>query len=111
MCDGHQFGTRTKKGGEGVEDQFTGVIDGSDTKHGSGLLGQELPGDNVRVVFHRRQKDFIPRVDMGTPIRLGDQVNGLRRSADKNDFLAVGSSDKLTDFFPSAFIELGRAGR
>ena len=53
MSHRHQFRAGTEQGREGVQDQLAGVVDRHDTKYGSGLLREDLPGHDVRVVFHR----------------------------------------------------------
>ena len=68
LGDRHQFGARAQQRRKLLQDQFAGIIDRRDTKRGSGLFGQHLPGHNIRVMFHRREQDFIALSDMRPPI-------------------------------------------
>ena len=64
-----------------VHVQFTGVIDGDDFQHRAGLFAQQLPGDDIGVVFHRGDDDFIPGAQPAPAVALRDQVYPLRGAA------------------------------
>ena len=82
---------------------------------GSLLFGEELPGDQIRVVLHDRQHDQVAGADVLPPPRLGDQIDCLRRVADENALAGGSSIDEVGDEVPR-LLEVGgrpapRAGR
>ncbi len=53
------------------------------------LLGQQVPGDDVRVVLHLGEQDAIPRADVGAPPGAGDEVQGPGDVAGEDDLPRV----------------------
>ena len=77
--------------------QFSGGRDRDDLKKSAGLLREYLPGDNVGVVLHGSNQDFVTRPDAAPTKALGDQIDGLRGSPNKDDFMIVAGIDELPD--------------
>src|SRR4030095_7294742 len=94
MRDGYQAGSRSEQLLILVHQEFAAVIDGYDPECGSFLLSQNLPGNDVGVMLHGRNYNFIPGLDMRSAIALGNEVNPFGRPADENDLTLFRSIDE-----------------
>src|ERR1700724_325828 len=55
----------------------TRLIRSDDAEARALLVAENLPGDDVRVVLHRRDDDLVARPDAHAPEGLGDQVDQI----------------------------------
>ncbi len=76
---------------------------------GAALLGQHLPGHDVRVVFHFRDEDFVPLVDLTAAVAVGDQVDGLGGAADEDDLARLFGADEPADLVAGRLVRGGGA--
>jgi hypothetical protein len=60
--------------------------DGHISQLGAGAFGQQLPGDDVAVMFHLCQQDGVAGADVLTAPGMGNQIDALGGSARENDF-------------------------
>src|SRR5262249_2609389 len=61
----------------------------------SGTFGQQLPRDDVAVMFHLREQNLVPALDiLGAP-RLRDEIDALGRAAGEDDLVRAGGVDEL----------------
>ena len=75
----------TQVGGEVVEVDDTTAVHGHDLDDRAGLLGHQLPGNDVGVVFERGEQDFVAGLQAGARIRLRDQVDRFRGATREDD--------------------------
>jgi hypothetical protein len=69
------------------ENQLAAIIDRDDADDRASLFSQQLPRDDVGVMFQLGQDDLIARADVFAAVTLRNQVDTLGRAADENDFL------------------------
>ena len=55
--------------------------------------------------------DLIARADVFPAVALRDQVDGLGRATDENNFLGIGGAEKFADLLAAGFKQFGRARR
>ena len=72
-----------------LHDEVARVVHRRDPQLRSGLLADDLPGDDVGVVLHLADEDLVSRPDVRAGPRLCDEVDGFRR-APEEDHLALG---------------------
>src|SRR5205823_4803179 len=72
-------------------------------------LRDQLPGHQVRVVFHLGQQDDIARLQVGAAPAGGDEVDRFRRAARKDDLGGIGGVDESSDPRAGALVGLGGA--
>ena len=65
MDDGDDSSARRQQLVKFVHKQLAAVVEGDDFEFRAGLLGQELPGDDVGMMLHARDDDFIAGFDVG----------------------------------------------
>ena len=85
------------------------ALDGQESEHGAGALGQHLPWHEVRVVFELGQEDFVPRPDVAAAPGRGHEIDGFRGAARENDFIRAACVDELRGADAGAFIGRCRA--
>src|SRR5215467_12011263 len=83
------------------------MVDWNDAQARAYLLTQYLPGNDVGVMFHRRNDDFIACLQEGPAIALGDQIDRFRSPADKDDLLTFRRINEAFYFFPRPFVSGG----
>ena len=83
------------------EVDLAGLRNPAGDEFGAGALTQHLPGDDIRVMLHFRDQDFIARPDrFGHALR--DQIDRLGGAPGKDDLAAVGGADKRTHLLAGA---------
>src|SRR6185437_9656089 len=86
------------------QQEFAAFIDGSNTKLRTLFFAQHLPWNDIGVVLHASNQDFVPASDMFTSICLRDQVDSLSGSAKENDFLCVRCIDERLRRYPRLLV-------
>ena len=104
------FGPRSSSVGERVQVEQALVVDRHPVDLGARLLGQLLPGDDVRVVLHLGEHDAVAGADVGVAPGAGDEVDRLGRVADEDHLAAVGGAEVVGDRRPGALVGGGRLG-
>ena len=107
--DRNQSCSRIEERFELVHPQHPRVIDGCHAQPRPGLLAQELPRDDIRMVLHLRHEDLIACLEPAAAIALRDQVDRLCRAARKYDFLGVRRIDECSHLLPRRFERVRRA--
>src|SRR3990167_2601446 len=87
-----------------LHDQFALVINRDHLEHRAGLFAQDLPGDDIGMMLHGGDDDFIPGLQGTPPERLGNQIDRLGSTTDKYDFLVGAGVEKVPDLLPSRFV-------
>ena len=98
MSHGDKLGSRAEQLWELLEDQFTAVIKGHDPEGRASLSGEQLPGYDVRMMFHRGEDDLVARTDIFPTVALGNQIDRLGSSTDEDDFFGIRGTQKLPHF-------------
>ncbi len=92
-----------------VEQEFAVVVDRCHTQHSPGLLTKDLPGDNVGVMLHRGDEDFVARPDILAPVALSHEVDGLCGPTDVDDFPRLAGVDEARHLPTRLLVGLGSA--
>src|SRR5260370_7413974 len=69
-----------------IPSYFAGVIDRGDAQNRAFLLAQHLPGDDIGVMLHGGDEDFVAGLDLAAAESRGHEVDALGRSADEDNF-------------------------
>ncbi len=75
------------------------------------LIAQNLPGNDIGVMFQRRNQNGVARLQMRPPPGGGDQVQPFGRPAHEDDFLVGRGINEPRHLRPHPFIGIGRIGR
>ena len=75
----------------------------------TGSVGEELPGNDVRMVFHLGEDDLIAFADECITPGIGDEVDGFGRIAGKDDVLCIAGAHEAGNLFASIFVLVGGA--
>ena len=87
-----------------VQQQFAVIIDGNNPQPRPLFLSQDLPGDNVGVMLHSGDDDFIAGANLLAAPGLRHQVDALGSAAHKDDFPVGGGVEQLARLFPGPFV-------
>ena len=82
---------------EPVELQVALVVDVEEAELGARLLGEHLPGHEVRVVLEHRRDDHVAGAAGRAAVGLGDEVDRLRRVAREHDLPRRGRVEEARD--------------
>ncbi len=93
----------------GLEIDLAAIVDRRHPQHRAGLLAQDLPRHDVRVVFQPRQQHFVAGLQVRPPVGLRHQVDPVGRSGRQDDGLGVGRIDEARGLGAGALVRLGRA--
>ena len=93
-ADGDHPDLRAEEFFVGLHVDFARVGDGDLLDERALLLARDLPGHDVRVVLHRRDKDVVAPPEEALAEGGGGQVDGVRRAAGKDDLLRDLGADK-----------------
>jgi len=104
MHDRDDFGARGEEAVKFVHEQFAALVHGNDADFGAGLFGDELPGNDVGVVLHRGEEDFVAGLEESSAPRGRDEIDALRGSAGENNFARFGGIDEAGDFFAGQLV-------
>ena len=75
------------------------------------FTAQPLPGHDVGVVFQPGNDDLVAFSHILPPPALGDEVDCLGRSPEKDDLIGGWRVEKMAHLFPRILIGIGCAGR
>src|SRR5262249_443192 len=107
MTNRDDFCSSDEKTLECIENQLSLVIDRCYPQLCSLLIAKELPGDDIRVMLHRRDEHLIVRAHVDATVGLCHQVDGFGRATDKDDFAPASSSEKRLNNPARCLIFLG----
>src|SRR5260370_16306499 len=107
MRDGADLGPRPQKLLEFFNLQLGGIVDGSHAQLGAFLFAQDLPGNDVRMVLHGGDQNFIAGAYVLATVGLSNQVDRFGGAAREDDLLVVRSMQEALDGRTSLFLELG----
>ena len=80
-----------------IEIQFSCVRDRNRSHGGARFRSDELPWDDVSMVLHLGDEDFIAWLQAGAEEALGDEVGRFGGASDKENFPWLGGSQGLRD--------------
>ena len=72
----------------------------------SAFLGLQLPGNDIRMVLHLRDKYLIARLHLTFAERTGHEVDGLRRSTGEDYLLNLLGVDKLLHLLTGRLVQI-----
>src|SRR6185312_2259365 len=111
VAGGNQFGARTQQLFELAQQQVARVIDRSHLEDRSGLLRNQLPRNDIRVMLQVRDDKLVTRLQVLAPPRVRHQVDRLGGAADEHDVLRAGRPDEVGDGVPRLLVGVGGSGR
>ena len=82
------------------------VVDFRDNKFRAGLFADQLPWNDVRVMFETGDQDPVAARQQRSAETLCDQVDRLGRPAGQHDLRAAGRVDEGAQLVAGAFVEL-----
>src|SRR5215472_13322087 len=106
MRYGNEPGPRSQELFEFFQLQLSAVVDGGHAKLCALVFTQNLPGNDIRVMFHGGDQNFIARPNLLAAVGLCYQVDGLRGAAGEDDFLVVPGIQEALDGSAGLFIML-----
>ncbi len=68
-------------------------------------LTDEVPWNDIGVMFHNRQKDFIALADIGHTVTVSDRIDRFSRILGEDDFVNGTGIQKATNRFARLFVE------
>src|SRR5262245_38702737 len=99
----------TEKFVELVKDQLASIVDRSNAQTSALLLAEQLPRNNVRVVLHRGDENFIPGGDISAAISRRDQVDRLGCATSEDDLARLSRVYEGLRLDPRLFVFVSRA--
>ena len=85
------------------------VVDRDHLDRRAGLLGDQLPRHDVRVMLEPRQHDLVAGLQHRSAVALRDQVDAVGRALGQDDRVRVGGIEERRRLLARAFVEPGRA--
>ena len=107
MDDGHQLGARVQEFFVLVQEKLPVVVERGNLQDGAGLLGEDLPGDDVGVVLHPRDDYLVAFADVLAAVGLGDEVDSLGGSPDVDELVVLGGIDEAADLAAGGLVVVG----
>ena len=111
MRHGNELGALREQSFVIVELELTGRIARNHLDDCARFFGNELPRNDVGVMFQDGDDDFVTRLECRLHVGICNQVNGFGRTAYENNFLRRRSSDKVTNDVACIFVGVCRCGR
>jgi hypothetical protein len=75
---------------------------------GAGLLADQLPRDDVRVMFQMRDENFVVGLQDRPQVALRNQIDGLRGTAHEDDFVPAGGMQEREHSVARILVQAGR---
>src|SRR5262249_18525979 len=92
---------------EFIEQQFAAIVNWRHSQACALLLTNYLPRDDIRMMLHGGDEDLVPSPNVSTPIGLGDQVDSLSRTTNKDDLFRSRRVYELLHGFARCFMLFG----
>ena len=102
-----KFGLRGEEAFVFIQEQLAAVVHGDDAKHDAAPGGLQLPGDDVAVMLHGRDDDFVASLHLRLAEGGGQEVDALRGAAGEDDFVRRAGVDKPTHGLAAGFVQFG----
>src|SRR5689334_14301455 len=87
-----------------IHNEFPVVVDRSDLQPRTLLFTKQLPGHDVRVMFHRGDQDLVAGFDVGATVAACDEIDCFGGSACKDYLAELFCIDKPLNFGPRFLI-------
>ena len=104
VSDGYELRLLAQQRVVFIHQQFARVVHRNDAQPGALLFAEHLPRNNVGVMLHRRDDDFVARTDEFAAVAVHHEVYAFGRPAHKNALLRIARIDEALDLFASAFV-------
>ena len=91
-----------------IETNATFVVDGQDTDFYTLTSLKQLPGDDVRVVFHLGDEHLVTFLHKSLTEARCHKVDALRSATGKDDFTCTAGIQEPTYRFACLFVQVGR---
>ena len=105
--DGHQLGAGAQHRLELVHQQLTGLVDGDHSQYGPLFLAKDLPRNDVGVVFHVGDDNFIAGAYVLLAVGLGHQVDAFCGPSGVDNLPVTGGVEEAADFAAGVLIVVG----
>src|SRR4051794_1211170 len=103
MSYSYEFRTRRQQLDVFVEQELAALVDRGHFQRAPGLFANQLPRNDVGVVFQRSDDNLIPRLEPWTRIRLRNQIDRLRRPAHEDDLFRRAGMDEAPHALAGTF--------
>ena len=108
MGDGDQPGSVVEELLKFIEQQLPVVVDRRNPKMGAAFFAQQLPGNDVRVMLHGGDHDFVAGLNVFSTVASGDKIDRVGRSARVDDLAAVGRPEESLHLPAGILVVVGR---
>ena len=105
--DGHQLGAGAQHRLELVHQQLAGLVDGDHSQYGPLFLAKDLPRNDVGVVFHVGDDNFIAGAYVLLAEGLGHQVDAFSGPPGVDNLPVAAGVEEVADFAAGVFIVVG----
>ena len=109
MADGDDLRALRQQLRERLEIDLAELVDRRDAQRGAGLLAEDLPRHDVRVVLQPRQQHLVAGLQRHPAVGLRDQVDAVGRARRQDDRTVIRRVDEARGLDARAFVELRRA--
>ena len=89
-----------------VHQELAGLVDGNDAKDDTLFLAEHLPGNDIGVVFHVGNDNFVAWPETLFPERLGDYVYAVGGTASEDDLVVIGGVEQALHLGAGTFVVL-----
>ena len=107
MGHGHETGARSEEALVLVEEQFAAVVHRDDADDDAAPVAQQLPGDDVAVVFHDGEDDLVAFLHAGFAEGCGQEVDALGGAAREDDFVRGAGVQEAAHRLARCLVQLG----
>ena len=107
VAERHQLGPRAEQFFVVGQNQIAVLVHGRDLEHAAAFLAEHLPRHDVRVVLHGRNDDLVAFLDEVPAVALRNEIDGLGRATDEDDFAGVSGADERADLLARGLVRGG----
>jgi len=111
LAERHQPGARTQELLVFIEHDLAAIVHGGDAQAGALLGAQLLPRHDVGVMLQPGDHDLVVLAEVLPAPALGDQIDGLGRTPNKNNLVAGAGVEEAADLVPRSLVSVGGARR
>src|SRR2546423_2560690 len=108
MREGEQLYFRSEQRRKLLEVESSVVKHRNKPESRSCAFRQQLPWNQIAVMFHDGQKNYVAFTNEYSAPCLCHKINALSRAAREDDFVRASRADVICDALPRVFVSFGR---